>query len=308
MTLDDNVPADGFYVYVLARSDGTPFYVGKGHGRRIYEHENDARRGIRSHKCNIIRKIWKSGGEVQRYIVFTTDDEQEAHSYEMELIALYGRENLSNRTNGGEGASGMVVSDATREKLAEITAARWADPVVRDDLITKMKAHFKSHPDLVAPHVAAMHTPEARHKARTNYRAFLATPKAKALRSATTRALWQQESYREKLTAARRAFVANPEALAKRGAAIKAAYADPEVREKSIARLRSYSTDPEIRARRAATLRATIARRNADKPKICMVEGCERVIRAKGLCKQHYKREAYRVAAARRKAAKDKES
>jgi hypothetical protein len=33
----------GHYVYVLRRPNGRPFYVGKGYGDRVFQHENEAR-------------------------------------------------------------------------------------------------------------------------------------------------------------------------------------------------------------------------------------------------------------------------
>jgi hypothetical protein len=41
-----------YYVYVLARPDGTPFYVGKGKNGRIFEHDKEARSGHKCHKCD----------------------------------------------------------------------------------------------------------------------------------------------------------------------------------------------------------------------------------------------------------------
>jgi hypothetical protein len=105
-----------FYVYVLVRPNGVPFYVGKGKDKRIFDHDKEARSGHKCYKCNVIRKIWKQGGEVQRYIVFTTIDESEAYAYERELISLHGRHNLTNLTDGGEGLRNP--SKETREKIA----------------------------------------------------------------------------------------------------------------------------------------------------------------------------------------------
>lgn len=112
------IPQPAYYVYVLARPNGKPFYIGKGKGARVFAHDIEAKSGHKCHKCNVIRKIWRSGSEYQRYIVFTTDVEQDAHGYERELIALHGRENLCNLTDGGEGCSGRVVSAETREKMS----------------------------------------------------------------------------------------------------------------------------------------------------------------------------------------------
>jgi hypothetical protein len=58
-----------FYVYALARPNTKVFYVGKGTKRRVFHHENEARAGHNCHKCNVIRKVWKEGGEIQRYIL-----------------------------------------------------------------------------------------------------------------------------------------------------------------------------------------------------------------------------------------------
>jgi len=48
--------ADRHYVYVLCRANGTPFYVGKGVGRRVFSHESEARTTRRlTHKLVVIR-------------------------------------------------------------------------------------------------------------------------------------------------------------------------------------------------------------------------------------------------------------
>lgn len=107
-----------FYVYILARPDDRVFYVGKGKGKRVFMHDREARSGHKCHKCNVIRKLWKQGKEYKRYIVFTTENEQEAFNYERELIALHGRKNLCNLTDGGEGCSGRVLSAETKAKIS----------------------------------------------------------------------------------------------------------------------------------------------------------------------------------------------
>lgn len=98
-----------FYVYTLAYPDGKVFYVGKGQGNRINQHEHEARTGkdiTNKHKVGVIRKIWAGGGEVVKEKIYETYDEQEALEVEQALIASIGRSNLTNLTDGGEGTSG----------------------------------------------------------------------------------------------------------------------------------------------------------------------------------------------------------
>lgn len=90
-----------YYVYTLAHND-TIFYVGKGSGKRIADHEKEALRGHNCPKCELIRSIWRDGGTIQRAIVFETDDERAALDHEAALIRAYGYERLMNRTPGGK--------------------------------------------------------------------------------------------------------------------------------------------------------------------------------------------------------------
>ncbi len=94
-----------FYVYVQKYPDGTIFHAGKGKGDRINVHEREARGGMRSRKCDVIRQIWAEGGKVINEKVAFFDDEGLALRLEKRLIAFLGRENLVNRTKGGEGIS-----------------------------------------------------------------------------------------------------------------------------------------------------------------------------------------------------------
>lgn len=96
-----------FYVYELRDEQGVVFYVGKGSGRRFTAHEIKARRGEQSHRANTIRKIWGRGGRVEREIVFRSSSEQEAFDEEVRRIALYGRVNLTNKSDGGGGPRNM---------------------------------------------------------------------------------------------------------------------------------------------------------------------------------------------------------
>lgn len=87
-----------FYVYVLSRPDGTPFYVGKGLNRRVLEHEAEARRNhlfgeSNPFKCNVIRKIIREGGQVRYRIdsIFELADQHGCLQRESALIIQHKR-------------------------------------------------------------------------------------------------------------------------------------------------------------------------------------------------------------------------
>ena len=82
-----------FYTYLYLREDGTPYYVGKGHGRRAFRKH---RFPVPSHDRIIVQEFLS---------------EEDALFAECFLIALYGREDLAagrllNLTDGGDGVSG----------------------------------------------------------------------------------------------------------------------------------------------------------------------------------------------------------
>lgn len=80
-----------YYVYTLAKPDGTIFYVGKGTGQRAYEHERLVREGRydpNRDKQTIIRTIIDAGDSVQTTIVARFTSEQAAYMYEWALIHM----------------------------------------------------------------------------------------------------------------------------------------------------------------------------------------------------------------------------
>lgn len=124
-----------FYVYLLRRPDkedpfesgkACPFYVGKGSNGRVNKHRKEAlallhKSGRKSLKIGIIHKLWKAGLDFEEDMVLTTQIEEEAFLLERQTIATYGRADLktgilANLTDGGEGASGVVISEENRKK------------------------------------------------------------------------------------------------------------------------------------------------------------------------------------------------
>lgn len=99
-----------FYVYVHRRAtDGRVFYVGKGKGGRAWWHYD------RNQRWN--RTVAKYG--FTAHIVMRFDREECAFSFERALIKHYGRENLCNMTDGGDGVSGYVFTDDVKERMSK---------------------------------------------------------------------------------------------------------------------------------------------------------------------------------------------
>lgn len=136
----NEIPSSGFYVYTLARPNLKVFYVGKGCGKRIYQHEREARGACRCHRCNVIRKIWRDGGEVVRSIVFTTSDETAAYDYEQTLIARIGLKRLTNHMLGNvpEVVQRPTLPDRPIYEITEREYTSWLENRGADrDLIDK---------------------------------------------------------------------------------------------------------------------------------------------------------------------------
>ena len=108
----------GFYVYQYVRTfaseygpAGSPYYVGKGHGKRAFN-KNDVEIRLPKDRSKII-------------VVASDLTEDEAFFMEKQLIKFHGRIDLGtgclrNRTDGGEGSSGAI---RTAEHKAKISAA-----------------------------------------------------------------------------------------------------------------------------------------------------------------------------------------
>lgn len=88
-----------FYTYAYLREDGTPYYIGKGTGRRI--------------RCRYKNDI-KPPKEESRIIFLKKNlTEEQAFKHEKYMIAVFGRKDmgngiLRNRTDGGQGGTGYT--------------------------------------------------------------------------------------------------------------------------------------------------------------------------------------------------------
>lgn len=101
-----------FYVYQLIDPrNGKPFYIGKGTGNRIDDHEREAKNDVTHPKCDAIRSIWLAGYEVKKEKIKTFISEDDAFSFEEKMIEKIGLDNLTNLTKGGRGAYFQKPSD-----------------------------------------------------------------------------------------------------------------------------------------------------------------------------------------------------
>jgi hypothetical protein len=99
-----------YYTYAWLRVDGTPYYIGKGHGKRAWSFR---RKGPNRPK-----------DDTRVLILKQNLCESSAFKHEIYMISVFGRKDLGtgilhNRTNGGEGLSGFVYSDEQRKVKSE---------------------------------------------------------------------------------------------------------------------------------------------------------------------------------------------
>lgn len=111
-----NLSSKRFYVYAYLRSDGTPYYIGRGTGRRIHN---------RNHSVALPsvdrRRILVAG---------LTNDE--ANEWEVALISILGRKNdgtgcLRNLTEGGGGVSGFAHTEEHKSYIGQHFRRFWQE-------------------------------------------------------------------------------------------------------------------------------------------------------------------------------------
>lgn len=131
-----------YYAYVHARPESVDatgiFYVGKGKGRRSHSLVN---------RSNYHQHIIDKYG-AKNILIGKLDCSSEAAAFELEkgLIKClrYMGITLANATDGGEGTSGLIHSDATKRKLSISIAEARKSPALRKHHSEAMKLHYTS--------------------------------------------------------------------------------------------------------------------------------------------------------------------
>jgi hypothetical protein len=116
-----------FYVYVLFRENGVPFYVGKGKTDRWSHHFRAAKAGKKGYRYNVIRDMQSRNVDIPAVKIAEDLSEAEAFIVERALIDAMGRYPLGllvNQTNGGDGAGGYQQTDEHRAKIGEANRGR----------------------------------------------------------------------------------------------------------------------------------------------------------------------------------------
>jgi len=119
-----------FYVYALwIAGKPAPFYVGKGRGNRCYVHFRESSLRGKSRKNNIIKKMMRDSREIYIQVLEDALDEETAFASEKKWISYYGRSDthegvLANRTDGGEGPSGRIISAEQRAIISKTWTGR----------------------------------------------------------------------------------------------------------------------------------------------------------------------------------------
>ena len=124
-----------FYTYAYLRKDRTPYYIGKGKGRRAYKKSK--------------REISPPKDRSRVLFLKRNLTEEEAFKHEIYMISVFGRKDLGtgilrNLTNGGDGTSGIVYGEDRRKQISKRFKGISQDPEFIERRANSVRNHYNS--------------------------------------------------------------------------------------------------------------------------------------------------------------------
>jgi len=185
-----------YYIYSYLREDYSPYYIGKGSGKRAY---------------NKGPKEVKPPRDKSRVRILKADlTEDEAFLLEKLYILMFGRIDsgtgiLRNRSDGGDGASGAIRSDETREKLRQANLGKQRPQWVYDKIAasnTGKKASEETKAKMSAVRRGRTCTEEHKRKVSEAKKGFKHTEEARQKMSAARKGKKLSSEHVEKISKA----------------------------------------------------------------------------------------------------------
>jgi hypothetical protein len=238
-----NVQENKFYVYVVRRAGGIPCYVGKGSRNRLNDHFSKTQ----CHNRHLSRIINLEKDQITVEKIAQTLTESEAFELEQFLIQEIGRYDigrgpLANKTDGGEGESGRIRSEESREKNRIAALRQWQDPETRARTLAAI-----TDPEILARRGATA--------SETNKR-----PEVKEKRSSWQRGRKMSAKSREAMSIAAKARSNTPEALDRASSRMSAMWENPEFAQAISAACKGKKSPAETRAKQSAAHKARWAK------------------------------------------------
>ena len=126
---------NNYYTYAYLREDRTPYYIGKGSGNRAYRRS---------------KKDIKPPKDRSRIIFLKQNlTEEKAFQHEIYMISIFGRKDLGtgilhNKTDGGDGSSGLIHNEETKGKISKANSGRIVSEKTKRKIGEKSKGRIHS--------------------------------------------------------------------------------------------------------------------------------------------------------------------
>jgi hypothetical protein len=166
-----------YYTYAYLRKDGSPYYIGKGKGRRAFVLSD--------------RKVTPPKDKTRIIFLKRNLTEEEAKRHEIYMIFVLGRKDkgtgmLRNMTDGGDGISGYVFTEEAKEK---IRASAMNRPPVSEEERRRRSERAKGERN---PRFGASLTEETKQKISEKGKGRLHTSETKEKMSASQKEAWEK--------------------------------------------------------------------------------------------------------------------